>query len=41
MKSYDEKRLWMKNYILKNEGKVQEVEEEVTKNMQYEVHKYT
>ena len=41
MKSYDEKRLWMKQYILNNEATVQNVEEEVKKNIDYETHKFT
>jgi hypothetical protein len=35
LKSYDEKRLWMKQYILSNEAMVQRVEEEVKKNIDY------
>jgi hypothetical protein len=41
LKSYDEKRLWMKQYILNNEATVQRIEEEVKKNIDYEVHQYT
>lgn len=41
LKSYDEKRLWMKNYILRNEAMVQTVEEVVKQNVEYEVHQYT
>jgi hypothetical protein len=31
----------MKNYILRNEKRVQVVEEEVLKNVEYEKHMYT
>lgn len=41
LKSYDEKRLWMKNYILRNEAMVQAVEEVVKQNVEYEVHQFT
>lgn len=41
LKSYDEKRLWMKAYILRNESRVQLVEEEVKRNIQYETHQFT
>ncbi len=41
MKSYDEKRLWMKEYILRNENKMQIIEEEVKKDVEYESHKFT
>lgn len=41
LKAYDAKRLWMKNYILKNEAMVQAVEEVVKQNVEYEVHQFT
>ena len=39
--SYNDKRLWLKEYILRNERKMQIVEEEVKKNIEYTSHKYT
>lgn len=41
MKSYEERRLSMKAYILKMESRVQRVEEEVKKNVDYQMHAFT